>query len=325
MTDLMFLDYLTLITIQRPLFLMLALQPLILIFFSSVKMHALSKYADKKLWPWAINISEHYFKSRKILRFTAWIFIAVAMSGPQLPGLNKTYSKHDKNIKSDISIMLIADVNGITESEFNYYLIQLSDFIDNLNGEKIGFVALGSSSALISPLTNDYAVSYFYLKQMFDVVKINPNLKKNKLYKSLKASYSEIQNNDASTGVIIYWSDYSRKKISSGDLIKTKILLEEIEAYKIKVIPIWNDSFEEDINADDIIKIFGDSSDNYSDLTLQEVYSDYLADIKSMAIFDSNKDYGFQQLYRYPLILGLLFLLISFIPFQQFNKVKNEA
>ncbi|MFV1984971.1 MAG: hypothetical protein ACC657_15595 [Thiohalomonadales bacterium] len=324
MSDFMFLDYIGLITIERPLFLIFALQPLILIIFSRMKMHALAKYADKHLWPWTINISEHYFKSRKILRFAAWLLLAIAMAGPQLPGLHKSFSEHNKNIKSDISIMLIADVNGITESEFNYYLIQLSDFIDNLNGEKIGFVALGPASALISPLTNDYDISYFYLKQMFDVVKINPNINTNNLYKSIKVSRREIQESAPSAGIIIYWSDYTRKKISAKNLIKTKILLEEIEGSNIRVIPIWNNSNELNISSDDIIEIFGDLADDYSGMTLNNLYNDHLSNIKSLAIFDANKDYGFQQLYAYPLILGLLLLLLSFIPFQLFQKVTNE-
>ncbi len=323
----MLIDYFNLITLERPLFLVFALQPLILIFFSRIKMHTLSKYADKQLWPWAINISEYYFKSRKLLRFSAWLFIAIAMSSPQLPGLHKTFSEHDKNIKSDISIMLIADVNGMTKSEFNYYLIQLSDFIDNLNGEKIGFIALSSTSALISPLTNDYKVSYFYLKQMFNIVKINPNSSKNNLYRSLKTSQEEIQNSKPSTGIIIYWSDYTRKKISSGKLIKTKIMLEKIEADNIKVIPIWNESNELNINSDDIIKIFGESADDYSGLSLQDLYNEQLSDIKSLAIFDSERDYDLQQLYVYPLVIGLLLLLFSFVPMQfltKANKVNNE-
>ncbi|MFV1984565.1 MAG: hypothetical protein ACC657_13565 [Thiohalomonadales bacterium] len=289
-------------------------------------MHTLSKYSDKHLWPWSINISEQYFKARKFFMLFAWLLIAIAMSGPRLPALNNTFYGKDKVIKSDISIMIIADINGITGSEFNSYLIKLSDFIDKLNGEKIGFVALSSTSALISPLTNDYAVSYFYLKQIFKVINLNPGIKTNDLYNSLKISYREIQQSKPTSGIIVYWSDYMRNDFKSSQLIKIKILLEEIQGENITVIPVWNESSESEIDSSDIVTIFGESSsDQYSALTIQELYNEHLNDIKSSTLFNSDKNTEYQQLYSYPLIIGLLLLLISFLPFQVFARVENEA
>lgn len=319
----MIFEYLELLSFERPLFLVFAFQPLIFMFFRRVKMHSLSRYSEKKLWPWSINISEQHFKSRTILMFIAWLLIAIAMSGPRLPSFNKSYSIHDKKIKNDISIMLIADVNGINESEFNSYLIRLSDFIDNLQGEKIGFVALGTSSALISPLTSDYSISYFYLKQMFDVINLNPNSNVNNLFKSLKVSYAALKNSKASTSAIIYWSDYTRNKLTNNQLIKTRILLEEMQGENIKTIPIWNNSSEIGRSSRDIYSIFGESAHDYTELTLQELYHDQLESLKSLTLFDSSKKHGYQQLYAYLLIPGLFLLLISIMPFQIFNQVKK--
>jgi len=325
MIDLMFLDYFHLMSFERPYLLLIALQPLLLSFFRQLKIHSLSKYSDKNLWPWAVNISMQYFKTRKTLRFIAWFLLAIAISGPRLPGLNSSISNHNKNIKNDISIMVVLDVNGINKSEFNTYLIQLSDFLDNLNGEKIGFIALSSYSTLISPLTNDYKISYFYLKQMFNIINLNPRLKTNNLFKSLNTSFNEIKSSQATTGVIIYWSDYLRKPIKNNKLIKAKILIEEIESEGIKIIPLWNTSTEFGMESSDIRTIFGNSSKQYSNLDFQNIYNHELTDIKSTVIFNTNKNHGFQELYSYPLILGLLLLLLSLVPSQGFNRVKHES
>jgi len=321
----MILDYWDLLSLEKPLFLIIAFLPFLFMLFKQIKIHSLTKYAEKQLWPWSINISEQHFKSRTILNFGGWLFIAIALSGPQLPGLNKSFSTHNRNIKSDISIMLIADVNGITSSEYNSYLIQLSDFLDSLNGEKIGFIALSSSSALISPITNDYLVSHFYLKQMFNVITLNPRLRSNDLNRSLEISLQEIRNSNSNSAVIIYWSDYLRNKISSKQLIKTKMTLELIQDEDIKVISIWNNSNEIVMNSNDISEIFGNSSEEFINLTLDELYEKHLYEIKSLVLFDSNNNFAHQQLYSYPLVLGFLLLLLSFIPVQIFNRIRHES
>jgi len=319
----MFFDYIELLSFERPLLLIFALQPVVILFFTRLKIHSLSQYSDKSLWPWSINISEQHFRSRNSLRFIAWLLLAIAMSGPILPGFNNIYSEHDKNIKSDISIMIIADVNGILKEQQSSYLIQLSDFIDNLQGEKIGFVSLTYNSSLISPLTNDYEVSSFYLRQMFKIVNFKTRNKSVGFYKSLLTSYKEIKRSQASTGIIIYWSDFKRNKLKSTELIKSRIILEEMEGEKIKVFPVWNANDKVNIDSSDIEAKFGDSAYDYEGMTIQELYQDSIADIKSDVIFDSKKDYGYQQLYAKPLILGLLLLLISFIPYQQFKLVRK--
>ncbi|VAW90762.1 hypothetical protein MNBD_GAMMA22-1767 [hydrothermal vent metagenome] len=316
MSDFLFISYLKLLSFERPFFLFLVFQPLIFLFLKRMKVNSLSKYSEKLLWPWSINISEQYFKTQKVLSVMAWILIAVAVSGPRLPNLNKTLSESDKNIKSDVSIMVITDINGITETEFDSYLIKLNDFIDKLNGERIGFVALNSTSALISPLTNDYNVSHFYLKKMFDITNSKIKTHSNDLYKALTISNNEIASNKSTSSVIIYWSDYTRNKISNNQLLKTKILLEKLAVDKITVIPVWNDSNESDINSDDILSIFGNLSSEYIDLTFLEIYEKYLDDLKSTTLFDMSKNHSHQQLFSYPLIIGLILLLISFIPVQ---------
>ncbi len=327
MSDFLFISYLKLLSFERPYFLLLAFQPLIFLFLKRIKMHLLSKYSEKPLWPWSINISEQYFKTQKVLSILAWILIAIAVSGLRLPNLNKTLAESDKNLKSDVSIMVIADINGLTEGEFDSYLIQLNDFVDKLNGEKIGFVALNSSSALISPLTNDYNASYFYLKQMYNVTNTKIKTSSNDLYRALTISHNEIINNKPTSSVIIYWSDYTRNKLSNNQLLKIKILLEKIAVDKILIIPIWNDSNETDISSNDIYSMFGESSSKFVDLTFQNLYDKYLDDLNSTTVFDMSKDHSHQQLYSYPLILGLILLLLSFIPAQMLRsaRISNEA
>ncbi len=324
MSESMLFDYIFLLSFERPLLLILALQPLILIFLRRLRIHSLTKYSDKNLWPWSINISEHYFSSRTLLQFIAWILIAMAIAGPRLPFLNKTLSEQDESIKSDVSIMLITDINGIRESEYNSYLIQLSDFVDKLNGEKIGFVALSSSSALISPLTNDYAASYFYLKQMFTVLDLNSNSSTNDLYKSLKIAYDAILNSKPTSSVIVYWSDYTRLNIKESQLRKIKVLIDEIQTHNIKVIPIWNESSDYDNGSSDINAVFGDISEKYRGQLLKELYDDSLDDLKSATLFDTSKDHSHKQLYAYPLLIGLILLLFSLIAPRILIKDPNE-
>jgi hypothetical protein len=325
MSDFMLINYLEILSFERPWFMIFALQPLILIFLRRMRMHSLSKYAEKRLWPWSINISVQHFKTRKLFQIIAWLLLAIAVSGPRIPNLTKTLSEHDQSLKSDVSIMFIADINGITKSEYNGYLIKLTDFIDQLNGEKIGFVALTSSSALISPLTNDYSVSNFYLNQMFDVVTLNPRITDNDLNQALKISQQEIINSKATTGIIIYWSDFKRHSLKTNQILKTRTSLEEIAIDKIKVIPVWNLSADDNANSNDITSIFGESASEFSSLLFQDIYEEYLEDLKSLTLFDTSKNHSHQQLYSVPLILGIFLLLISFIPFQVFNRIMNES
>ncbi len=320
----MLFDYIFLLSFERPFLLFLAFQPLVLIFIRRIKIHSLSKYSDKNLWPWSINISEQYFCSRTLLQFIAWLLISMAIAGPRLPFLNKTLSEQDDSIKSDVSIMLIADINGIRESEFNSYLIQLSDFIDKLNGEKIGFISLNSSSALISPLTNDYAVSYFYLKQMFNVIDLNSNSSHNDLYRSLKIAYNEILNSKPTSSVIIYWSDYTRSNIKDPQIIKVKGLIEKIKTDNIGVIPIWNESSDIDHGSSDINSIFGDLATQFRGQLLNNLYHDSLDDLKSSTLFDTSKNHSHKQLYAYPLLIGLILLLFSLIAPRVSLKAENE-
>jgi len=161
---------------REPLWLLLSLQPLLLVIISRLRVRRyLAVYADKPLLPWLLphrllpHNSSHGIRwpARKIAYHVAWILFTVAAAGPRYAEnyvSNPPAGDLDMAIVVDVSqSMHTADVypNRLQRAKF-----EIEELLERLRNVGVAVVVYAAKPHLYVPLTNDYKAVRFYVDSL---------------------------------------------------------------------------------------------------------------------------------------------------------------
>ena len=157
---------------HMPWFLMISLQPVIIIFLRKfLQGNHLKQYAHTKLQPWVVvqHDSKHinYSLIRNIAYWLAWLLFAIAAAGPRIaediPGASSPSSK---------SIMVVLDISqsmqatDINPSRIRSAHQKINYLVNALPDSRIGLIVYAAKPHLYVPITHDSKALQFYLRNL---------------------------------------------------------------------------------------------------------------------------------------------------------------
>jgi len=156
---------------REPLWLLLSLQPIVLLILSRVtKKLRNDKFAEPHLLPWVMIDNKNTNtrnRSKSSLLHISWLVFAIAMAGPRI--VEKIVSS---DTSSYTSIMVLFDVSrsmsarDIHPSRLERSKLELYDLIERSQQARIGIIVYASKPHLLSPLTSDKNVLRHYISSI---------------------------------------------------------------------------------------------------------------------------------------------------------------
>ncbi|MEE9327081.1 MAG: VWA domain-containing protein [Cocleimonas sp.] len=170
------LNFLQSIDWQRPYWLLLMLQPLLLwLIMRWLRSRNQQNYADKHLLPWVcVNNSKSLRQkifSRDSAYVLAWVGFTLALAGARVPDTKYSGSS---NVKLDV--MLVMDLSrsmyatDIKPSRLRRAVLEAYEFLSLAKSLRVGIVVYAARTHLYVPLTNDLHALKFYLKDLDSMV-----------------------------------------------------------------------------------------------------------------------------------------------------------
>ncbi len=155
---------------REPLWLLLALQPIIIIFIRKlIQKNNLSLYAEKRLQPWVVWPANHVFTIKDFSKNTAyllaWLLFSIALAGPRLP-----LSHVDKNQLPGVNIMLVVDLSAsmqardITPNRLRRSKLEIYELLEKAHAHRIGITVFSARPHLFVPITSDHAALKTYIE-----------------------------------------------------------------------------------------------------------------------------------------------------------------
>ena len=157
---------------REPLWLLLALQPLIIQLIKKViTKNNLALYAEKKLQPWVV-FPTHYsfsnmFASKNTSYLLAWLFFSIALAGPRVP-----LSQEDKSQLIGANIMLVVDLSrsmkamDVSPNRLRRAKIEIYELLEKAQEHRIGITVYSARPHLFVPLTHDHKLLGAYLESL---------------------------------------------------------------------------------------------------------------------------------------------------------------
>ena len=155
-------------SLRQPLWLLLALQPLLLLLLSRLLAASRStQYSDRSLRPWVLGQLQAGWLARylrALLLLLAWLLLAIAMAGPRLP-----QSMTDQQSTSQRELMVLLDISpsmsarDVQPNRLERAKLELLDLIQRMQGTRMGIVVYGAQPHLLSPMSMDKQVLRYYV------------------------------------------------------------------------------------------------------------------------------------------------------------------
>lgn len=151
---------------REPLWLLLALIPLLLAGLSHTRRRKLAAYADPHLLPWAIaeQAMTPILSVRRIATFVAWLLLSMAVAGPRSPleqaanPLQQAQQRHALTLMVVLDISASMAVSDIAPDRLSRARLELTDLLQRLRGERIGLVVFAGEAGMLLPPTDDTAL-----------------------------------------------------------------------------------------------------------------------------------------------------------------------
>lgn len=157
---------------REPLWLLLALQPIIILFIRKlIQKNNLSLYAEKQLQPWVVWPANHVFTIKNFSKNTAyllaWLLFSIALAGPRLP-----LSHVDKNQLIGVNIMLVVDLSAsmhardITPNRLRRSKLEIYELLEKAHDHRIGITVFSARPHLYVPITSDHETLKTYVESL---------------------------------------------------------------------------------------------------------------------------------------------------------------
>lgn len=158
---------------REPLWLLLALQPIILLLIRRYSANKnLACYADPELHAWTgwqqskdSRSWLHSIFTREALYFSAWLLLAISMAGPRLLLEQPAHSTDP-----DMNIMLVVDVSrsmqtrDIEPNRLHRAQIEINELLSRVTNKRVGLILYTARAHLFVPFTTDINVLKYYLQ-----------------------------------------------------------------------------------------------------------------------------------------------------------------
>lgn len=141
------------------LYLILLLIPLLYLLWnlSNRRRRRFQSYADQKFFLQYYSAQSPFYSNLKlVLRFSSMALIIVALAGPQWDYQETDTQTTGLDIICCIDVSRSMDATDIAPSRLAMAKLQLSGFVDELQGDRIGIIAFAGTASLECPLTDDY-------------------------------------------------------------------------------------------------------------------------------------------------------------------------
>ncbi len=157
---------------REPLWLLLALQPIIILFVKKlIQKNNLTLYAEKKLQPWVVWPASNVFTIKAFSKNTAylfaWLLFSIALAGPRLP-----LSHVDKNQLLGVNIMLVVDLSAsmqardITPNRLRRSKLEIYELLEKAHAHRIGITVFSARPHLYVPITSDHETLKTYIETL---------------------------------------------------------------------------------------------------------------------------------------------------------------
>jgi len=333
---------------REPLFLLLALQPLVIFIIKQIiRKNNYALFAEKKLQPWVILDKSTSFKkhilSKNTLYLLAWCLFAIALAGPRVP-----LQQADKTPILGANIMFVVDLSpsmqaaDIIPNRLRRAKLEIFEFLESAQQHRIGITVFSARPHLYVPLTSDYAILKTYLDSLDSLTL--PTLGSDPIAALLFAEKELSQTEGKSTIVLISDGDFSEIK-NSNNLSQLDVLKKsDIPLYILgmgtvegEAVPLKNGSWLKDeqqavvskMNEDYLQKLAkhlnGKYSPVYEDASdWTELYQQDLSQHKDTIDINTKQRILWKELFPYALFPALLLFFVSLNRYR-FSLSKNSA
>lgn len=280
-----------------------------------------------------IKIRDSFKGLRNVLIVSGLAFMVFSLMGPQIfKGVHEIEGEGlDIYVLIDTSkSMLVEDVKP---SRINRALKITENIIDNLGGDRIGFIPFSSSAYVQMPLTDDYNMAKMFLN-VVDTEMISGG--GSDIGNAVKLAQKSFDETSAGNKVVIILSDGEEHDSKSLEAIKSikdnnlKIYTVGIGTEKGGLIPMYDengyrmgykknkegDTVISKLNPDGLKEIASIGEGKYYESTIKgEEIGELVKDISSLEknTFKARKIKQYNQIYQYFLGTGLILFLAGFI------------
>lgn len=148
---------------REPLWLALAVLPLVFGWWRRARHARLLRYADAGLLPWAMNQSAPQAGSRlrALAHGLAWLLLALAAAGPRLPldvQDGEPVPRHRVTVMAVLDVSASMRATDITPDRLSRARLELLDWLPRLQGERVGLILYAGKAGVLLPPTDDAAL-----------------------------------------------------------------------------------------------------------------------------------------------------------------------
>ena len=155
---------------REPLWLILSIQPLIIILLKKlIQKNNTSLYAEKKLQSWVVfpnkNTLTRKIMSKNTAYLLAWLLFSIALAGPRTP-----LTQVDKEQFYGANIMLVVDASrsmkamDIKPNRLDRAITEIYEFLELAKEHRVGITVFSARPHLMIPLTVDHSILQDYIK-----------------------------------------------------------------------------------------------------------------------------------------------------------------
>ncbi len=156
---------------REPLWLWLAMLPLVFVWWRRARHARLLRYADADLLPWAANqpVAQASVRWRALAHGLAWVLLALAAAGPRLPlevQDGRPAPRHRVTVMAVLDVSASMRATDIAPDRLTRARLELLDWLPRLQGERVGLILYAGEAGMLLPPTDDAALLQRALDQV---------------------------------------------------------------------------------------------------------------------------------------------------------------
>ena len=332
-----------LVSWREPLWLLLTFTPLMVWFFRIAFQSVKTTFADAHLMPWVVSRNDSGIWQRLFSKnsafLTAWLFFAIAASGPRLPLEFVTQEQ-----ATDLDIMLVVDVSrsmhvtDIRPSRIRRAQIEIEELLTRAAGKRVGVIVFAARPHLLVPLTSDHQALRFYLRSLDNLTLPTSGSEPGT---ALDMAYKKLNNSQNPTDIVMItdgdFSTTPNSGATTANHTSPPLYILGIGSTEGEAIPLNNGEWLQyegrpvisRLNEEKLrhlaslnrTKFTAATDGNYSpatddDADWRALYDEGIAKlVENPKEIDDDHNIVWQELYHWPLSTALLLLLLSLIPY----------
>lgn len=321
---------------SEPLWILLVLQPVIILFFRWLhNRQQLNRYAKPNLQPWVeVHKPAHWSRlllNRNTIYFTAWLFIAIAAAGPRIiEEIPDNASSHGVDIMAVIDISRSMHVQDVTPNRLGRAKQELQSLLPQFQQDRLGLVVYAAHAHQYMPLTYDKSVMRHYLTNL-DA--LSPPTQGSRPVEALRLAEQLLQKQAAGNNrnkAILLITD--GEDLQTPADIDTPVFVLGIGSIEGDAIPGHEGEWLRDNNRvlvsrlheDDLINVAAHNQGLYSraykdNIDWDVLYKYGIKRIRDVTSIESSDKVIWSELYAYALLPGILLLILSTVSFSTSN------